>query len=203
MRVLVTEDELGSSASAVRDLAAAGHDVVTCQPFGATVHPCIGLAGGVCPLAGGVDVAVAVHGGRGGRAITGREFGVVCAGRSGVPLVAVATRGHNPLPGFPVTSAECVVAAAERVATGELRPGPAEVVAAVRHVLTARGLLRAVDEVRVEYADGPDSYDVLVAIPAGISGISSLIEARVRAASEVAAGPAVPPLRHVVVKALG
>lgn len=88
MRVLVTEDELGGSKNAVVELTAAGHQVVTCQPPGATVHPCVGLAGGECPLEQHVDVAVVVHSGHTGHALTGREFGAVCAAGETRPSTA-------------------------------------------------------------------------------------------------------------------
>ena len=47
MRVLVTEDQIGSSKEAIDSLESAGHDVVRCQPHDGTVRPCIGLGGGV------------------------------------------------------------------------------------------------------------------------------------------------------------
>lgn len=89
MRVLVVEDTIGSSIDIVLDLVEAGHRVVRCQPIGAEVTPCAGLAtpGGVCPLDEPLDVVVQVHDGEADLPM--RELGVVCAGRAGIPIVNV------------------------------------------------------------------------------------------------------------------
>lgn len=87
MRVLVVEDRIGESIDLILDLVEAGHQVVRCQPVGATVEPCAGLAGATCPLEEPVDVVVQVH--DGDEDLTLRELGVVCAGRAGIPIVNV------------------------------------------------------------------------------------------------------------------
>lgn len=94
MRVLVVEDTIGSSIDIVLDLVEAGHRVVRCQPIGADVTPCAGLAtaDGACPMDGPVDVVVQVH--DGSDVLTMRELGVVCAGRLGIPIVNVG-RAHS------------------------------------------------------------------------------------------------------------
>lgn len=94
MRVLVVEDCIGDSVDLILDLVEAGHRVVRCQPVGATVEPCAGLAGGTCPLDEPVDVVVQVHDGE--EDLTLRELGVVCAGRLGIPIVNVG-RARSPV----------------------------------------------------------------------------------------------------------
>lgn len=94
MRVLVVEDTIGSSTDLVLDLVEAGHQVVRCQPIGADVVPCAGLAAphGSCPLDAPVHVVVQVHDRV--EELTMRELGVVCAGRAGIPIVNVG-RSHS------------------------------------------------------------------------------------------------------------
>ena len=92
MRVLVVEDRIGESIDLILDLVEAGHNVVRCQPMGATAEPCTGLTGGTCPLDAPVDVVVQVH--DGGEDLTLRELGLVCAGRVGIPIVNVG-RGRS------------------------------------------------------------------------------------------------------------
>jgi hypothetical protein len=89
MRILVIEDDIGSSTDVILDLVEAGHRVVRCQPVGSTVDPCTGLTGATCPLDEPVDATVQVHDGEDD--ITTRELGVVCAGRAGIPIVNVGT----------------------------------------------------------------------------------------------------------------
>jgi hypothetical protein len=87
MRVLVVEDEIGTSTEVILDLVDAGHRVVRCQPVGGEVTPCAGMSSpeGECPLTAPVDVVVQVHSGE--QDLTMRELGVVCAGRMGTPIV--------------------------------------------------------------------------------------------------------------------
>ena len=92
MRILVVEDEIGSSVDAILDLVDAGHRVVRCQPVGGEVEPCAGMTGGECPLTERVDVVVQIHG---GDRMTLRELGALCAARDGAPVVSV---GHTPPP---------------------------------------------------------------------------------------------------------
>jgi hypothetical protein len=87
MRVLVIEDDIGSSTEIILDLVEAGHRVVRCQPMGLTVEPCAVMTGAACPLDEPVDVTVQVH--DGDLDITMRELGAACAGRAGVPIVNV------------------------------------------------------------------------------------------------------------------
>ena len=187
MRILVTEDQLGGSGQAVADLIAAGHDVVRCQPAAAHVTPCVGLAGGECPLSHHVDVAVDVHSGVSGVGIGAREFGIVCAGRDGVPLLSVSASRDNPLPGYPVATADSLLAAVVRVAAGEPRPSERELAGVVRHALSCTDdPLPAGASVEVTYIDGPVSYDVVVHLPhevsnAGIAGATQELRAAIRA----------------------
>lgn len=199
MRILVTEDRLGGSNEAVADLVAAGHDVVRCQPANGHVSPCVGLAGGECPLSHPVDVAVAVHSGVSGVAIVAREFGIVCAGHDHVPLVSVAAQRDNPLPGHPVTTAHSLVAAVERVAAGELRPSGRELAGVVRNTLAGTGdTLSSSAPVVVSYADGPVSYDVVVHLPIQIStdGLAAATH-ELRAAISADGDRHVLPLRDI------
>ena len=94
MRILVVEDEIGGdSVDTILDLVEAGHRVVRCQPVGGEVTPCAGLAGGgECPLHEPVDAVVQVHE---GDHMTLREAGVLCAARTGAPVVSI---GHTPPP---------------------------------------------------------------------------------------------------------
>ena len=92
MRVLVVEDLVDSSTAIVMGLIKAGHHVLRCQPIGAEVIPCAGLATptSTCPIEQPADVVVQVHNGTAG--LTMREYGVVCAGRQGTLIVNVGRR---------------------------------------------------------------------------------------------------------------
>jgi len=91
--LLVTSDD-EPVTTIEEQLTAAGYDVRRCIE-GGTSFPCVGIAGGTCPLdlEGGLDVAIDVrqhpwpH-------PTLREAGVTCALRAGVPLVVFARPGH-------------------------------------------------------------------------------------------------------------
>lgn len=92
MKVLLLGDP-PEQAQVAADLAAGGHQVVSCAPPGGRSFPCVGIRG-TCPLDGSVDVAVVVHD-RAGRSLHPGEAGVVCALRDGVPLVATGNRGAS------------------------------------------------------------------------------------------------------------
>ena len=89
MRVLVVEAEIGQSIGEMIDLIAEGDEVVRCQPVGASVQPCVGLAGvAPCPLEHGIDLVVDV------RDVdttdyTERERGLLCARAAGIPTVTM------------------------------------------------------------------------------------------------------------------
>lgn len=203
MRVLVTEDEIGGSKEAIASLESAGHDIVRCQPHDGTVRPCVGLGGGECPLSEPVDVAVAVHSEASGGELVARGFGIVCAGRAGVPLVSINSSMANPLPGYPTTLGASVVEAVARVAARETRPSVNELAEVARQALAATEDALTDDQiVEVTYVEGPASYDVLVELPVTVSPQGrGLVEAGLRAAIRFDGDRHPIPLRDISAQA--
>jgi hypothetical protein len=114
MRTLLLHDILPDGPVA-EALAAAGHDIVRCDPTGSRPFPCVGLSGR-CPLDGTVDVAVVIHD-HPNTEIAPGEVGAICALRDGVPLVIAGNGAHSPLREVATTIAagvEDVVGACER-----------------------------------------------------------------------------------------
>jgi len=102
VRVLVTESDPDAADSVANRLAARGHEVVRCHAAGAPAFPCSVMAGGVCPVDSGVDVAVAVRAHpRSTPAPT--EDGIICGLRARVPVVVTGRTLFQPFSGFDVT----------------------------------------------------------------------------------------------------
>jgi len=94
MDVLLVESDPGVGAAASAALAEAGHTVRQCHPDGG-VFPCVGLAGGACPIAEGTDVAVVARAACAMEPTAG-EDGVACALRAGLPVVQVGRSLEEP-----------------------------------------------------------------------------------------------------------
>ena len=101
MKILITEQRLGSGTEVAQRLGAAGHIPTYCYaPDGE--ETCVGLSkGGRCPLAD-VDVPVVVDARADAADMTDSEFGAICAIRHGTPLVVA---GPVPNPDRPVAVA--------------------------------------------------------------------------------------------------
>ena len=121
MRILVIETYLEAATFAVRQLAAAGHEVVRCRDETAPAFPCDGLTPGGCPVDAGIDVALTVRSGPPDKP-TAREDGAVCALRRHVPLVVASAEGPNPFDGWATVCVDDgdVVAACEAAATSDI-----------------------------------------------------------------------------------
>lgn len=91
MRALLLHDTEDRSPFADA-LAEAGYEVVHCTQPGADPAVCRAVDG-TCPLDAPVDVAVAIHD-RADDTLVPGEFGIVCARRDGIPIVAT---GRNPM----------------------------------------------------------------------------------------------------------
>lgn len=98
MRALLVSSHDGITHDAERRLAAADIEVVRCHAEGAPGFPCIGLAGGECPLDGDerIDVAVDVR----ARSLpqpTVREIApMLCALRRRIPAVVTGRTVFHP-----------------------------------------------------------------------------------------------------------
>jgi hypothetical protein len=137
MRVMVVEADPGDADRAIQQLEAAGHDVLRCHEQGLGPFPCNGLMDpATCPLAVGVDVALAVRRAP-WRTPTPREDGALCAIRAGAPLVVAGATQVNPFEPW----AESAVEEADVVAECERAS-----MAGYRHAIHAvRDALRVVD----------------------------------------------------------
>jgi hypothetical protein len=121
-------------------LEVAGHDVLACVKAGAS--PCVGVAGGVCPLEAGAAVAVSAPAGIPAQPRAG-DVGVICALRHHLPLVVASPDGD-------------LVAEVEAAA---LAPLPAHTEVVGREVPTGSAAVTRVDGgllVEVAVPDGTD-----------------------------------------------
>ena len=82
-----------------------GIEVERCHDLGRPAFPCNAfIPGKVCPLDAGFDVVVTARA-RPSRVVEPGEIGVVCALRTGRPLIVAGLSAHNP---FGATAAEVV-----------------------------------------------------------------------------------------------
>lgn len=82
-----------------------GDEVLQCHEPDGPTFPCVGLAGGTCPLDRGVEVVLDVR----ARPLpqpTRREAVVTCGLREGVPLVVAGSTVLNPFAGHTATAVE-------------------------------------------------------------------------------------------------
>lgn len=86
MRVLVIEDEIGTSTQVLDAVCGGGHEVLRCQPLDGQATPCLGLSGGSCPFDGDVDAVIDVRA-AGHSEANLRELGAECARRMGVDVL--------------------------------------------------------------------------------------------------------------------
>lgn len=94
--VLVVESRPGAARHEKAALEAAGHTVHTCHEPHAPGFPCRALDdAAVCPLDGGIDVAVVVRRGVQPRP-TAFESGVSCIVKAGVPLLEAGSTVLDP-----------------------------------------------------------------------------------------------------------
>ncbi len=92
--VVGTDDWALDQGAAALD--SAGMQVLRCHEPGAPAFPCNALIpGGVCPLDAGFDVVLTTRA-RPTPTIQPGEIGVVCALRTGRPLVVAGAARHNP-----------------------------------------------------------------------------------------------------------
>lgn len=91
MRVLMLESHPRVASDAVAELTRAGHTIERCASPDRR-FPCRGVAGaGDCPLDGHVDVALMARDPGDGHL----EHGAICAARSRVPVLALATAAQD------------------------------------------------------------------------------------------------------------
>lgn len=93
--VLITGTEGWAIDQVEGALRRAGDVVLECHEQDGPTFPCVGLAGGTCPLDQGVEVVLAVR----ARPLpqpTRREAVITCALREGVPLVVAGATVLNP-----------------------------------------------------------------------------------------------------------
>jgi len=94
--VLVVGTDDWATEQAVHTLEAAGHTALRCHDPSEPAFPCNALIPGrTCPLDAGFDVAVTIRT-RPGAAPMVSEFGVICALRTGHPLVIAGMSQPNP-----------------------------------------------------------------------------------------------------------
>lgn len=161
MRILLTETADGDSAAIERAARERGVEVVSCQPARGSATPCVGFTGAApCPLDRHVDAVIGVHRG-GDQWLSGREFGLACAVRAGLPIVMV---GDNPLGTAAVqaTEADAVDAAVGLARRGAGRPAVPEIMRQARKVLEELGARHVVTW--AGYVDRADGFDVVVEV---------------------------------------
>ncbi|HEY2428701.1 MAG TPA: hypothetical protein VGI06_07215, partial [Acidimicrobiales bacterium] len=96
LSVLVVGTDDWAIEQGAGSLVAAGHQPLRCHEPGEPAFPCNALiAGRTCPLDTGFDVVVTVRG-RPAAQPAPAEFGVVCAVRTGHPLVVAGLTTGNP-----------------------------------------------------------------------------------------------------------
>lgn len=168
MRILVTETHAEAAMPAVRQLTAAGHEVVRCRDDAAPAFPCEGLAVGACPVEAGVDVALTVRVGPPPQP-TPREDGAVCALRRHVPLVVSAPEAPNPFADWATVCIDGtgdVVAACEAAAVADVSSLSEVALAEVRRALALRGY--DVDAARVSTVRSARAVKVDVTMPEAV-----------------------------------
>jgi len=166
--VLVIESRPGAGATAVADLAAAGHRVVRCHDDGRPAFPCRGVERpGDCPVEeGAADVAVLA---RDATATdpTPYEAGVGCAVRAGVPVVATADVGsseaYDPVLAGRADGDTPLVAAAEQAAATGFAPLEGAVTTMLGPLLADHGLDAA--EVACRITPEGRTLQVLLELP--------------------------------------
>jgi hypothetical protein len=141
MKILVTEKASGDGVDASRRLTAFGHEVVRCHdPADSTDAVCLALRpGGRCPLKEHRVGAVLGVRGTGGP-VTAWESGMLCALRSGTPLVVCGEADRHVAPWNRADrwcGPEEVVTACERAASPASATVHRELARAVRRVLAS------------------------------------------------------------------
>lgn len=105
VKALVVGTDDWATEQAAGSLAAAGIDVARCHEPGQPAFPCNAFVPGrSCPLEAGFDVVITARA-RPSRTIEPGEIGVVCALRTGRPLIVAGVAAHNP---FDTTASEIV-----------------------------------------------------------------------------------------------
>jgi hypothetical protein len=168
MRVLVTESKAGAAAPVRTELVLRGHQVFTCHPDGSDDFHCAAVqAASSCPLdLGIVDVLVDVR--DEDEDFTTREYGVVCARRSEIPIVVAGpTRPTSAGVALDSVAVQC----APRDATDAVESAAALPDAAALHALrtTVRDVLRrrsGEQRALVSLVDHGFYVDVVVSSPA-------------------------------------
>src|SRR3954447_13100797 len=96
VKALVVGTDDWATAQAAESLAAAGIGVARCHDPGRPAFPCNAfIPGKECPLEAGFDVVVTARA-RPSRVVEPGEIGVVCALRTGRPLIVAGLTAHNP-----------------------------------------------------------------------------------------------------------
>jgi hypothetical protein len=134
LTVLVVGTDDWAAEHAADSLRAAGMNVLTCHDPGEPAFPCNAfIEGRVCPLDAGFDVVLTART-RPSKSPEPGEIGVICALRTGRPLVVAGVTVHNP---FGAVAAEVVAEGGD--AAGACRD-------AAGHLdTTARGAAKVVD----------------------------------------------------------
>jgi hypothetical protein len=175
-RVLLLSSDDQPDDKVERELVDAGFDVHRCHEPGAPPFPCVGLAGGRCPLdaEGGIDVAVDVRS-LPWRLPTRNEMGVTCALRAHVPVVVV-TRGSHPFealgaltaaPDAPIVE---VIGDAVSAGLAEARQAAEEAVAAV---LATHGLAGAPFTVQLDRRQGHLHAVIAADVPHAVAAMAA------------------------------
>ena len=175
-RVLLLSSDERPDDKVERELVDAGFDVHRCHEPGAAPFPCVGLAGGSCPLddEGGIDVAVDVRS-LPWRLPTRHEMGVTCALRAHVPVVVV-THGSHPFEGLgavtatPDASVVEVIGDAIAASLEDARAAAEEAVAAV---LATHGVANAPFSVQLERRQGHLHAVIAADVPHAVAAMAA------------------------------
>jgi len=124
LNVMVLESDSGAADEVKRELANAGHEVLSCHDPGAPAFPCRGIEDqSTCPLRShAVDLALTVRTQHRSQP-TPQEDGVRCALMHRVPLVVMGPAVFDPYEEFQtriIRAGDDVVAVCEEVAASEL-----------------------------------------------------------------------------------
>jgi hypothetical protein len=157
--VLLFESHAGAGDESALTLMAAGHRVHRCHDPEDRGLPCRGMVDpDACPLEGNIDVALLVRRDVHPRP-TALEHPVVCAVRSGIPLVVQGPSNLDPFDAWATERVEDhdpdkLVRACESACTSAHRPLEREIMSRIDRILTAGGITPA-DVTCAVVADGP------------------------------------------------
>jgi len=175
-RVLLVSSDEDRLDDVEAKLVEDGYEVRRCVAAGAPTFPCVGLAGGTCPLdePGGIDVALAVRQVP-WRRPTPSELGVTCAVRAAVPLAVIATSPHPFAPWANVTSTarDRAVEVCEDAIADALEEPRAAVTDAVGAVLATHGVPDTPIAVRLDRRQGRLRVRIVADVPGPVGAMAA------------------------------